>query len=184
MNFYRSRGTSDSPVAVQAYDYGGIINSYQFDGTSWVNNATINFQPTSVATGILPTEIEFRVMDTSGAMQDVFEVNWLQAKSFKSIEAVQGITVNAKQLVDSNLNVTANSFGTHGGTTNSDVSGAVSLSGGVGTYSFLGTYPNGPICTATDISAANAVQVTTSTTTLTLHGTGSDLIGYICMVRY
>lgn len=70
-----------------------------------------------------------------------------------------------------------------GVSTNTDAVGKVTLSSGSGTYSFIGTYTTAPMCMFRDITTpANAVTTqTVSTTTITLAGTGTDVIGYICL---
>jgi hypothetical protein len=70
-----------------------------------------------------------------------------------------------------------------GTTSNSDIAGQITLSGGSATYTFGKSYASAPICVATDTTATAAVKVTTTTTTLTLTGTGSDVVNYICMGR-
>lgn len=66
---------------------------------------------------------------------------------------------------------------------NTDLAGFITLSGGTGTYTFSGTYTSAPVCTASDKTGANAVGVSTSTTVLTLTGTSTDVINYICIGR-
>jgi hypothetical protein len=69
-------------------------------------------------------------------------------------------------------------------TSNTDFAGYVTLSSGSGSYSFSGTYATAPVCTASDTTnVANNVKPTASSTTLTLTGTGSDVISYICVGR-
>lgn len=71
-----------------------------------------------------------------------------------------------------------------GTASNTDVAGFVTLSSGSGTYSFVGTYISAPVCTANDTTnVANNVKPVSSTATLTLTGTGSDVISYICIGR-
>src|SRR5262249_36754550 len=66
---------------------------------------------------------------------------------------------------------------------NSDAAGQIVLSGGIGSYTFSGIYVTPPVCTATDTSAKSALKVSTTNTGLTLTGTGSDTINYICVGR-
>jgi hypothetical protein len=66
---------------------------------------------------------------------------------------------------------------------NSDAAGQIVLSGGSGSYPFSGIYVTPPVCTASDTSAKNAVMVSTTNTGLTVTGTGSDTINYICLGR-
>jgi hypothetical protein len=70
-----------------------------------------------------------------------------------------------------------------GTTSNTDLSGFITLSSGSGTYSFSTTHATTPVCTATDTTATNAVKASASTTTLTITGTGTDVIAYICIGR-
>lgn len=70
-----------------------------------------------------------------------------------------------------------------GVTTNTDLAGSVTLSGGAGSYTFTGTYAVAPICVATDATAAAATKASATTTTLTLAGTTTDVLKYVCVVR-
>jgi hypothetical protein len=45
---------------------------------------------------------------------------------------------------------------------------------------FTIAYSLAPVCTATDTTSAAAVKATSSTTAVTLTGTGSDVIAWIC----
>ena len=95
--------------------------------------------------------------------------------------------------VDASGNATAASVTTSGtgcpictGTTsNTDLTGQLTLSTGTASYSFTASpgYVSAPRCVATDTTALNPVQVTVSTSTLTITGTGSDVINYICIGR-
>jgi hypothetical protein len=58
--------------------------------------------------------------------------------------------------------------------------GTVTLSGGSGSHTFGTAYNTAPTCTATDTTAANAVKATSSTTAVTLAGTTTDVIAWIC----
>ena len=64
--------------------------------------------------------------------------------------------------------------------TNVDLAGKISLAAGSGTYTFLGTYTTAPVCVANDTTALANVQVVTTTTKLTLTGTGTDVVNYAC----
>lgn len=68
-------------------------------------------------------------------------------------------------------------------TLNNDITGRITLSAGTGTYSFAGTFANAPNCVASDNTALNPVEVATTNTTLTVTGTGTDVITYICVSR-
>lgn len=70
-----------------------------------------------------------------------------------------------------------------GTASNTDSAGQITLSSGAGSYSFSGTYTSAPICTATDATGANAVKAAVTTTTLSLTGTSSDVINYVCVAR-
>jgi hypothetical protein len=70
-----------------------------------------------------------------------------------------------------------------GTTSNTDLAGFLTLSGGTQTYTFTATYATAPVCTATDTTATNAVKASASTTVLTITGTGTDVIAYICIGR-
>ena len=68
-------------------------------------------------------------------------------------------------------------------TANSDLAGTLTLSGGVATYTFITTWTHSPVCTASDVTAVAAVQVSATTGVLTIHGTGTDQVNYICIAR-
>jgi hypothetical protein len=70
-----------------------------------------------------------------------------------------------------------------GTTSNTDLAGQLILAGSSQTYRFTGTYTIPPVCVATDITAANPLQVNATTSTLTIVGTGGDTVNYICMGR-
>jgi hypothetical protein len=63
---------------------------------------------------------------------------------------------------------------------NNDFAGTKTLAAGSGTVTFTRAYANAPVCVATDTTAVNAVQAATSTTALTLTGTSTDVIAYMC----
>jgi hypothetical protein len=58
--------------------------------------------------------------------------------------------------------------------------GTVTLASGAGSHTFTTAYGTAPICTASDQTSAAAVKVTSSTTAVTLAGTGTDVIAWIC----
>jgi hypothetical protein len=66
---------------------------------------------------------------------------------------------------------------------NTDLAGQITLSSGSGSYTFTGTYTSAPICVVSDTSGLNAARPTITTTTLTINGTGSDVVNYICIAR-
>jgi hypothetical protein len=66
---------------------------------------------------------------------------------------------------------------------NTDTAGQIVLSGGVGSYTFSGSYAVPPVCTASDTSAMSAVKVSATNTVLTMTGGGADSINYICVGR-
>jgi hypothetical protein len=70
-----------------------------------------------------------------------------------------------------------------GNASNTDLAGRLTLAGGTQTYTFTGTYSNPPVCVASDTTAIAAVQVSTTTTVLTVNGPGTDVVSYICIGR-
>ena len=64
-----------------------------------------------------------------------------------------------------------------------DTASQLTMAGGTISYTFTGTYTSAPICTAADATAIAAVRGTTTATTLTIHGTGSDVVHYGCFGR-
>lgn len=99
--------------------------------------------------------------------------------------------VTTASVITSTENIAAPAFiGTGSGAliqtqtaSNTDLAGALTLSGGSATYTFAGTYVSSPICVASDSTAVNAVKASASTTVLTLTGTGTDVVSYICVGR-
>lgn len=99
--------------------------------------------------------------------------------------------VTTVSTITSTENIVAPSLGTSGSnpqirtntSSNSDLAGQVTLSGGTASYSFANGYATAPICTATDTTAKNATQVVVTTTTLTINGTSTDVIDFICVGR-
>ena len=70
-----------------------------------------------------------------------------------------------------------------GTASNRDLAGQLTLSTGTATYNFLGSYGTAPICTCSDVTAANACKASSTTTVLTVTGTGSDVVNYHCVGR-
>ena len=62
-----------------------------------------------------------------------------------------------------------------------NLAGTVNLSGGSGSVTFNPAYLSAPACVASDGTGKNPVQVSTTSTTLTLAGTGTDTISYVCI---
>lgn len=58
--------------------------------------------------------------------------------------------------------------------------GTVTLASGAGTFAFPTAYSSAPVCTATDTTAANAVKVSATAAALSISGTGSDTVNFIC----
>lgn len=58
--------------------------------------------------------------------------------------------------------------------------GTITLSSGLGSHTFTAAYGSTPICTATDQTNADAVKITTSTTSIGVTGNGSDIIAWQC----
>lgn len=84
--------------------------------------------------------------------------------------------------VDSTGRVTAAGIYT-GSTSSTNLAGNVTLSAGSGTFTFNPIFTVTPICVATDTIALNPVKVSASVTTLTITGTGTDVINWICIGR-
>lgn len=59
-------------------------------------------------------------------------------------------------------------------------SGSITLSGGNGSHTFTTAYGTAPNCVGSDATAKNAVQITSSTTAITIAGTSSDVVTWIC----
>jgi hypothetical protein len=68
--------------------------------------------------------------------------------------------------------------------TNTDMVGEITLSGGTGSYTFVNTYTNRPECFIHDHTTPTATpSFVVTSTTLTVTGTGTDVIGYGCIAR-
>lgn len=59
-------------------------------------------------------------------------------------------------------------------------SATITLASGAGSHTFATPYSTAPVCTANDTTAADAVKVSSSTTAITLAGTGTDVIAWVC----
>ena len=59
-------------------------------------------------------------------------------------------------------------------------SGSITLSGGTGTHSFTIPYTTAPACTAADGTAANAAKIVSTTGGVTVTGTSTDVVTWIC----
>jgi len=74
-----------------------------------------------------------------------------------------------------------------GVSSNSDITGNIALSGGSATYNMTETYSSSPNCgvwdDTTPANAAYATVVVGTPTVLTLHGTGTDKVHWICIAR-
>jgi hypothetical protein len=83
----------------------------------------------------------------------------------------------------SSVAVTGSSkFITTGTSSNTDLTGTVTLSGGTATYTLTGTYTTAPNCLSQDkTTPANVCSCAASTTQFTFTGTGSDQCKYISM---
>jgi hypothetical protein len=64
---------------------------------------------------------------------------------------------------------------------NGNLAGSVPLSSGSKMVPFSPGFASAPACTATDTSAANPVRASATASALTLTGTGSDTVAYICV---
>lgn len=72
----RSRGTLDSPSAVQDNDWLGSLIASGFDGTNFEQGASINFEVDgSVSTGAVPTAITFETGDDFNDRSERFRIN-------------------------------------------------------------------------------------------------------------
>jgi len=64
---------------------------------------------------------------------------------------------------------------------NGNLAGSVALSGGAATVTFSPSFQSAPVCTASDTSGAHVVQASTTASGLSLTGTGTDVVAYICV---
>lgn len=60
-------------------------------------------------------------------------------------------------------------------------SGSITMSRGTGSHTFTASYTAVPVCTATDTTSAAAVKITGSMMSVTVTGTGADMIDWICV---
>ncbi len=67
-----------------------------------------------------------------------------------------------------------------GQTAASQWAGLVTLAAGSGSFTFPAAYTNPPICICTDTTAVNAVKCSTTATTLSVTGTGADVVAFAC----
>ena len=68
-----------------------------------------------------------------------------------------------------------------GQSSNADLTGRITLSGGTAIYNLQGAYVNPPNCLTQDVTTptSNSYAVETNTA-ITFHGSGSDVIKWIC----
>ena len=67
---------------------------------------------------------------------------------------------------------------------NTDLVGVLALSSGSATLTFGGTYSSSPVCiTKDETNPANPTSEAITSTALTVTGTGTDSVGYICIFR-
>lgn len=134
-------------------------------GSTCPSSGTVSGQ----ASGVIPLGNSATVIGSQSHIDDGVTT----ASTITSSEAIKApsITLSGAPQIKTNT------------ASNTDLGGLITLSGGTGTYTFAGTYTSAPVCTASDKTAANAVGVSTSTTVLTLTGTSTDVINYICIGR-
>jgi hypothetical protein len=65
---------------------------------------------------------------------------------------------------------------------NTDLTGSLTLSSGTATRSFTGTYSTPPNCFTNDPSG-NASYASTTSSVLTINGTGTDTVTYVCIMK-
>jgi hypothetical protein len=68
----------------------------------------------------------------------------------------------------------------NGASGNTDLRGHLTLALGTATFTFTKTYTVAPTCVATDTTAIATVQTVSTATALTVNGTGSDVVNYVC----
>lgn len=66
-------------------------------------------------------------------------------------------------------------------TANPDITGTKTLAAGAATVTFVNAFTAAPLVFCTDQTAAAAVRCSASTTTLTIAGTGTDVIQYLVL---
>jgi hypothetical protein len=157
-------------------------------GGTGVTSATLTGGTGISVTGIWPNQT-IAATNISALTAGYFPLGTTATSIATNSPMDYGVTSSGK--ITSAVNITAPSFGTSGSapyirtntSSNSDLAGQVTLSGGTGSYSFANGYATAPICVATDTTAKNATQVVATSTTLTINGTGTDVIDYICVGR-
>jgi hypothetical protein len=104
---------------------------------------------------------------------EALQTTWSQPRHLGDSDNGGTVTVN------SNL---ALAGGAHfnQGSANSDFSGTLTLASGTASRTFSNAFASAPVCVAADTTAANPVKVSTTNTALTVTGTGSDIINYVC----
>ncbi|MFN8244028.1 MAG: hypothetical protein U0X40_08255 [Ferruginibacter sp.] len=66
--FQHARGTLAAPIGVTSGDYLGAISTMNYDGSGYLLSAGVDiFADGTVATGIIPTRLQFNTMNTSGS---------------------------------------------------------------------------------------------------------------------
>lgn len=115
---------------------------------------------------------------SGGARGQSFHYRQMFADTFAGSHPVAGLDCYAKGSVFCSVP----NLGT-GTSANTDLAGQITLSSGIATYSFAGSYSLPPICTASDTSSVSATQVIVTKDKLTVRGTSSDVVNYVCVSR-
>ncbi|HZS54853.1 MAG TPA: hypothetical protein VFA65_10650 [Bryobacteraceae bacterium] len=165
-------------------------------GGSTVTTGLLASMPTTCAPGTLyfatdqPAGQQIYSCSSTNIWTQILSLGGSGALAFTN-GSLDIVTAIVPRLAAANTFSGSNTFGgkttfnqvASGTASNTDFAGQLTLTAGIANYSFAGQYTSAPICTGSDSTGNNAVKVTTTTTGLTLTGTGTDVINYICVAR-
>jgi len=95
----KARGTVATPLVVQDGDITGEVRFSGYDGTNFANGCSIiNRVNGTVATNVLPSDLEFYIRDSSGGSQELLTLNHDRFVGIN--KASPGVALHVRQLTD------------------------------------------------------------------------------------
>jgi hypothetical protein len=161
-----TKGTTTS-VGVTACPPSALPTTTLISDTALTPDANLGFQ-----TSCTGTTLTFSTTALNSSLGSNDAIQFLQVYGAAPISNSTSVPDYTAQAVRS------------GSSSNTDLTGRITLSGGTATYNLTETYASAPNCLTADVTTpANASSVSESTTVLTFTGTGTDVIKYQCNGR-
>jgi len=179
-------GQTTASAALNALAAGGTLTNnaagQQFTFTSTANSPTVTITGGSASAGP-----QLQIVNSASKTYDIGTLGSGQAVGAATAGSFfiydQG-AATMRFSIDINGKTYIHGASINTGTaSNTDLAGTLTLVGGTITRTFSKSYTSAPICVATDTTATNAVQTSVTTTVLTINGTSTDAVSYICMGR-